>query len=151
MAKRFYMLAQGDLVGFHELPDLVEEGDGADVRLVPATLPKGAVEVPRFPVDGETWDPAAKAFVLDDEVAARIQSSIAETDLAHTLKHAEAILVASGVALKAGLLYEEAQATGAKIADLAAAVLVNARPFMDREIARRKRIETARALKGKTK
>jgi predicted GTPase len=142
----FYMIEDEAGVAFRELPDQVEEGD--EGRLVAAKLPKGAIAVPRLPEPGEAWDPAAKAFILDGEVLARLNAAPADVAAAHALKHAEAVMVASGVPVAAGLLYEEAKATGTKIADLAAAVLANARPLMDREIARRIAIEQARAKKG---
>lgn len=146
MADRFFMLLVDGVAEFH----ILGASSGAEDEDAPA-IPEGAVEVPRLPAAGESWDPALGDFVLDPEVRARLEEDRSATLRAHAVKEAQASFVASGYSLKSGLLYEEAKATGVPIATLAAAVLANAAAANAAEVARRVAIAEARSEKGSSK
>lgn len=118
MAERFY-LAGGD---YHAL------ADGMD-------LPKGAVEVPRLPGAGETWD--GKAFVTNTRVAADLNLPVGHIASAHAQKAIEATLILSGVDLTHGLIAEEAAALGIDRRELAQRIADHGKDFRAREVARR--------------
>ena len=105
------------------------------------TVPDSAVEVPRLPDVGEHWDAAKSAFVTDHAVVADMSVGASHIDAAHALKSAEAAVIASGITLTCGLLFEEAAALGVPIATLATEVLAQAAAFRATEVERR-RIKT---------
>lgn len=109
-------------------------------------LPEGAVQVPRMPGVGETWD--GSDFVCDDEIAADMDVPTDHVPRAHAVKQVEAALILSGVNLTHGLLADEAAANGLDIIALAQSVLDNAAAFRAREATRRLRKWQARVGGG---
>lgn len=118
MAHRYYLHGGA----FHVLPD----GEA---------LPVGAMEIPRLPRIGEGWHDGR--FVTDAEFLADAAVPADHIDRAHAIKAVEAALILSGVHLKAGLLFDEAEATGVALKALAQAAYGHAAAFRKREIERR--------------
>jgi hypothetical protein len=96
---------------------------------------------------GEAEDFVDGAWRVDEELLARRAVPAAHVERAHVLKQVEAALIASGIPLTAGLLYEEAEATGVELAELAATVLDRASDFMAAETSRRVAIAQARKVR----
>lgn len=111
---------------------------GGDYHSTEGSLPKGAVEVPRLPAMGETWDAKAGAYVLDTAMAADMAVPAGHIDQAHAQKAIEAVLILSGITLKHGLLAEEAEATGMEVSVIAERVHAHGEAFRAAEIERRK-------------
>lgn len=116
-----YFLYQG---GYHALPE--EE-----------PLPSGAIQIPRLPDDGETWDSAAGVFRKDNAIAADMAVPAQHKEHAHLLKSLEASVILSGFMLTHGLIAEEARALGIATIDLARTIAQRDAEFRAREIARR--------------
>lgn len=128
MTERYYLHGGA----YHQAP---EDDDWA--------LPEGAVEVPRLPGPGESWD--GTTFAVDEEARIRLEQDEAAVTAAHLVKRVEAAVIASGVELTAGLLWAEAQATGQALSELADAVLLRAEGEVAQEVARRTAIAAARS------
>lgn len=116
-----YFLYQG---GYHALPE--EE-----------PLPPGAIQIPRLPENGETWDAAVGQFRKDNAIAADMAVPAEHKEHAHLLKSLEASVILSGFMLTHGLIAEEARALGIATIDLARTVAQRDAEFRAREIARR--------------
>lgn len=108
------------------------------------SLPSGAVEVPRLPGAGETWNAALAQFERDGEVAADLKVTRGHIDLAHVIKTVEASMILSGFALTHGLIAEEAEVTGSTVQSIAAQVAANSAPMRNAERARREEKHHAR-------
>lgn len=99
--------------------------------------PKGSVEIVRHPEPGERVDPKTGAITLDAALEADMKADPRAVERAHAQKAIEAVLILSGVELKAGLLFAEADALGLDLRELAATVEAKARQATEAEIARR--------------
>lgn len=108
----------------HELPEGEE-------------LPRGAVEIARLPGDGERINRKTGEITLDPVLALDLHRNVAAVAAAHVQKQVEAALVLSGYELTAGLLAEEAAATGEELPALAKAVYAKAAPARAAEVERR--------------
>jgi hypothetical protein len=116
----FYMLTGPDGVAYHE---------GADGE----ALPEGAVEVPRLPRLGESWD--GETFVLDRVAKADIEYPPSHVSRAHQHKVLEALLIKSGTEVE-GILSAEAPMRGLTLIEMADLVLSEAASFIADELAR---------------
>lgn len=119
MAQWFYLDGAA-----HEFPDGEE-------------LPDGAVVIERAPGLGERIDPETGAITLDNGLLADLNADPEAVKRAHAVKAAEAALILSGASLTCGLLFDEAQALGIALADLAQQVIDAAAADRAAEVARR--------------
>lgn len=89
------------------------------------------------PISGVVIDPKTGIASFDLEMHVDMEADPVAKRAAHAVKAAEAAFVASGYTLTAGLLYEEALATGIGVGELAATVLEQAAPEREDEVRRR--------------
>jgi hypothetical protein len=118
----YYKIVRNGVDEYHELT----EG---------ASMPAGAVVVPRLPNDSEEF--VGGAFVRDDEMYADRQVPHDHIDTVHVIKSVEASLILSGYNLTHGLLVEESEATEIPLNTLANLVYNYYTEMIDKEKARR--------------
>ena len=102
--------------------------------------PEGAIEVDRFPVTGLSFEDFKDgAWVTDTKGKADVEAGPEHIAEAHMQKRIEAVLIASGVSLTKGLLFEEANALNVTLESLAAVVMTKSAEFAAIELARKEK------------